>query len=258
MDFLGFLRDDKKGRVDVLRSDNGTRYLARLTTFSTLLYAAAGFALSVYARELVGVFLDREYQEAYRIVPLVTLAYGFDGVQMLFDTGVYYSKKTYLKLWHGITAAVCVGLYLWLIPEYCMLGAAWATVGTYLVFAILTWIMSQREMPVSYEFGKLARILLISVGVYMLNYLFETYEATNLMYLRVAGELAYPFLSLVVVCILKLPLLLLFAFLVLISRILEPDDEERIQKFYNDLKERIPFINRGQSRPDLDTDTPEL
>jgi len=256
--FSSVIRAWQAKMVDVLRSKNGTRYLARLTTLSTLLYTAAALALSVYCRELVGVFLDTQYQESYRIVPLILLAYGFDGIQMLFDTGIYYSKKTYLKLWHGITAAACVGLYLWLIPQYCMMGAAWATVGTYFIFVVITWVLSQRELKVSYEFGKLTRILLLAAAVYLVNYFLEGYQDSHYLYLRVAGELAFPVIYLAVVFILKLPLLLLFAVMVLGSRILEPDDEERIRRYYEDFKEKIPFLNRGQTRPVMEPQDNEM
>ncbi len=246
--FSSIIRAWHAKMVDVLRSENGSSYLARLATLGMLLYVSAGVALSIYSREIIGVFLDTEYHAAYTIVPLIVLAYGLDGLQMLFDTGVYYSKKTYLKLWHGITAAVCVGLYLWLIPQYCMIGAAWATVGTYLVFVAVTWVLSHRELKISYEFGKLIRILLIAICVYLINLYAESYEEAHFAHLRLAGELAFPLVYLVVVFILKLPLMLLFALLVLGSRILETDDKVRIRRYYDDLKERLPFFSSPNGR----------
>ena len=89
--------------VDVLRRPDGTRLLARLTTYALLLYAALGLTVSIYSREIVSVIMDRRYFAAYTIIPIVILAYAGDGLQMFMDSSFYYTKKTYLKMWHGIS-----------------------------------------------------------------------------------------------------------------------------------------------------------
>jgi O-antigen/teichoic acid export membrane protein len=244
--------------VDVMKKADGVITLSRLTTLSLLLYSTLGLTIAIYSREIVGLVMARGYFPAYRIIPIIVLAYAFSAAGMLMDTAIYYTRKTYLKLWHGITAASCIGLYLWLIPQYCMMGAAWATVGTYLVFVIVTWVISQRELKVPYEFAKLARVIIIAIAVYLANYSLENYETSHLLHLRLAGELAYPAIYLAIVLLLKSPLLLIFALLVWGARILEPDDKLRIRNFYNDVKARLPFLNRGPAITGIDPPESEM
>jgi O-antigen/teichoic acid export membrane protein len=237
--FSPILRAWNAKMVDVLRQPDGTRYLARLTTFAVLLYVSAGLVISIYSREIVSVVMDPRYFGCYVVIPVILLAYGFQGASSFVDSGIYYTKTTYLKIWHWTTAVVCIALYLLLIPSFCMMGAAWAAVGTFFVFAALTWYLSNRALPTEYEFGKLLRIGLTAVALYAINYQLESYEHAHFMYLRLAAQLAYPWTYLLILSVIKAPLLLVFAALMKFMHILEPEDKARLKEFYQSLRSRF-------------------
>lgn len=245
--FSPVLRAWNAKMVDVLRQPDGTNFLARLTTYTVLLYAAIALVISIYSREIVSVVMDPRYFGCYIVIPVILLAYGLQGMSSVMDTGIYYSKKTYLKLWHGISAAVCVGLYFLLIPRYCMMGAAWATVGTYVTFAALTWFLSNRVLPTKFEFGKLSGIGLAAVGSYAINYYLESYEQNSLAHVRVAAQLAYPWTYLLILGIVKAPLILIFVGLVKMMHILSPEDKTKVLEFYYSLRNK--FLSRSEVEP---------
>ena len=225
--------------VDVLRQPEGVRFLARLTTYALLLYSVLGLIVSVYSREIVSVMMDRRYFACYTIIPIVILAYAADGIQMFMDSGFYYTKKTYLKMWHGFSTAFCLVLYFLLIPRYGMMGAAWATVAAYAFFVTLTWYLSNRVLPAPYEFGKMAKILLAAVVVYLINYALESYEYSHFLPVRTAAQLAYPWLYLIVVIIIKAPLIWLYAAALHRLHVLEPEDKARLLEFVDGLRSRF-------------------
>jgi O-antigen/teichoic acid export membrane protein len=198
-----------------------------------------GLTVSIYSREIVSLIMDPRYFEAYTIIPIVILAYAGDGLQMFMDSGFYYTKKTYLKMWHGISTIICLALYFWLIPRYCMAGAAWATLGTYVFFATLTWYLSNRVMPTPYELGKMAKITLAAIAVYLVNYILENYEQSQLRHIRAAAQLAYPWMYVAVVVVAKAPLVWLYAALIHFLRVLEPEDKTRIRDFVNGLRGKL-------------------
>ncbi|MCK4856334.1 MAG: lipopolysaccharide biosynthesis protein [candidate division Zixibacteria bacterium] len=247
--FAPIIRAWNAKMVDVLRREEGTRYLARLTTYALLLYCIAALALSIYSREVIGVFMGERYFESYRVIPLILFAYAFWGVSLFFDTGVYITKKTYLKTWHAFTTAVCLALYFWLIPRNCMMGAAWATIGTYFTFAVLSWYLNTRALPTSYEFGKMIKILLPAVALYLVNLQFEGWETDNLDHIRTAASLIWPPLYTLLIIAIKLLLLSCYVPAIWIMRVLEPEDHDRIRSLYNDLKSKVSSRERERIVP---------
>jgi O-antigen/teichoic acid export membrane protein len=233
--------------VDVLRRPDGVRFLARLTTYALLLYSVLGLIVSVYSRELVSVVMDRRYLACYTIIPIIILAYAADGLQMFMDSGFYYTKKTYLKMWHGLSTVFCLIMYFVLIPSYGMMGAAWATVGSYAFFVALTWYLSNRVLPAPYEFGKMAKIILSATAVYLIDYALESYEFKHFQPVRTAAQLAYPWLYLIIVCIIKAPLIWLYAAMLHLLHILEPEDKARMWEFFDGLRSR--FTPNGTASP---------
>ncbi len=242
--FSPILRAWSPRMVEQLRSEDGPRQLARLTTYSMLAYCGAGLALSIYARELVSIFVGPSYIACYTIVPIIVLAYLFQGFSSFVDGGIFYSKKTHLKIWHGVTAAVCIGLYFLLIPRYCGMGAAWAAVGAYIVLAAINWYIAIRVYPMRFEFGKLSKMLVFGVALYLANYLLEQYEVIYFEQWRVAGRLVYPWMYLATVGVLKLPLLLIFVALVNWTGVLEPEDKGRLKEILGRLKDKVTPGNR--------------
>ncbi len=237
--FSPILRAWSPRMVEQLRSPEGPKQLARLTTYSMLAYCAGGLALSIYARELVWVLVGPDYQACYIIIPIIVLGYLFQGFSSFVDGGIYYTKKTHLKIWHGVTTAVCIGLYFALIPNYCGIGAAWASVGTYVVLALINWYISIRVYPMRYELGKFANMLVIAAGLYIANYVIEQNELKYFSEWRTIGQMSYPWLYLAVIGIIKLPLLLAFLALVNWLRIVEPEDKERIKDILRRMKDKV-------------------
>jgi O-antigen/teichoic acid export membrane protein len=233
--------------VEVLRQPEGVRFLARLTTYALLLYSALGLIMSVYSREIVSVIMDRRYFACYTIIPIVILAYAGAGLQMFMDSVFYYTKKTYLKMWHGVSTAFCLVLYFLLIPSYGMMGAAWATLATYAFLVVLTWYLGNRVLPAPYEFGKMAKILLSAVVVYLINYALESYEYSHFLPVRTAAQLAYPWLYLIIVCFIKAPLIWMYVAMLHLSHVLEPEDKARLLEFIDGLRDR--FTPNGNIAP---------
>ncbi len=225
--------------VDVLRQPEGVRLLARLTTYALLLYSVLGLVVSIYSREIASVMMDRRYLACYTVIPIIILAYAADGAQMFMDSGFYYTKKTYLKMWHTISTALCLALYFLLIPRYGMMGAAWATLATYAFFVTLTWYLSNRVLPTPYEFGKLGRIIFPAIAVYLACLVMENYEQSHLLHVRTASQLAYPWLYLIALFIIKAPLIWLYAVTLHLARVLEPEDKTRLREFINGLRSRF-------------------
>ena len=68
-------------------------------------------------------------------------------------------------MYRGVGAAVNIALNFALIPTFGMLGAAWSTVATYVITALITLVVSRRVMRIEYEYRKLLLIVAGGIGV---------------------------------------------------------------------------------------------
>jgi O-antigen/teichoic acid export membrane protein len=118
---------------------------------------------------LVGHSLLRaDYLSGTAVIPIVLLAYVFQGFYTNFIVGVYIRERTrWLPLATGLAAAVNVATNLWWIPRWGILGAAAATLAAYFVMAATLLVVSQRLFPISYEWGKVARMFAIVLAAYL-------------------------------------------------------------------------------------------
>jgi O-antigen/teichoic acid export membrane protein len=148
---------------DVSRDADAAEVFGRVTTYLLAAYLFVGLGLSLLADEVIAVFAGKPYAAAGLLVPVVVLAYWFQGASVLFDAGFYVRRQTFWKLWIALASTVVMFvLYAVLIPPYGPLGAALATLAGFVFHAGLTHWFAQRVFPVHYEIGRLTVLLLLA------------------------------------------------------------------------------------------------
>ncbi len=118
--------------------------------------------------------IGKEYLSGITIVPIILLAYLFNGIYYNFQAGIYIEEKTkYFPYVTGAGALVNVVVNILLIPLLGIIGAALATLASYIVMAVGLYFFSQKYYPIKYEFGKIFKILvLISITCLLYYYLY--------------------------------------------------------------------------------------
>jgi len=151
---------------------------ARVLTYFVLLMTGVFLVLSFFLEDVVRLpvfwghsILPPEYWPGITIVPVVLLGYMFLGVSNNFVAGIYIEKKTsHLPINTFIGASINVAANFMLIPVFGIMGAALATLLSYAAMAIALYIVVQRFYPITYEFGRVARIAVAGATVYCLYY----------------------------------------------------------------------------------------
>jgi O-antigen/teichoic acid export membrane protein len=135
------------------------RVRAQTSLLVVALLAVMGVALSLFARELIGLVAPR-FDRAYVVVGLLSLSIVIYGAYPVVSTGLSIARRTtFLGAISVAAAGVNVGLNLVLIPAWGMVGAALSTVGAFAVLTGGTVIAAQRIDPVDYPLGRLALVL---------------------------------------------------------------------------------------------------
>lgn len=155
---------------DIGKRDQSGQTFARLFEYYCFVLVAAALALSVGIKELLFVISPPEFHGAYAVVPVVAAAYIFQGANRFFLAGTYIAKKT-LPL--GAVGLVCaganIGLNLLWIPRHGMLGAAWATLVSFLLMSALAWYVSQRAYHIPYVFSRVVVLLACGTLLYVIS-----------------------------------------------------------------------------------------
>jgi O-antigen/teichoic acid export membrane protein len=141
------------------REEGHRQTYAEAVTWLAALMAAAIAALTLLARIGLPLVAGAAYREAWRIVPVVALAYACNGLYYAFSPGIHLAGHTrWLPPLALAAAALNLGLNFALIPAFGRAGAAWSTAAAFAFLALGTALLSRRVYPVPYEGSRLARI----------------------------------------------------------------------------------------------------
>jgi len=159
--------------VRAAREDNAQRTFSRIMTLTVAMLSLLFLAVSLLADNLAALniagysLIKSNYWSGLQIIPVVLASYVFYGVYINLTVGCDLTGRTHYYAWTTvIAAAVNIGLCFLLIPSLGMMGAAWATLAAYMLLAGLLYAFTRKLYPVSYQWGRMALILLSSVAFY--------------------------------------------------------------------------------------------
>ncbi len=160
------------------REPDAKQLFARVLTYVVLFMCVVFLVLSFFLPDLVKLrimgrhLIHPDYWGGLSIVPVVLLAYLFLGIYNNLVAGIYIEKKTHHLPYITVTGAITnVAANFLLIPSLGMMGAAIATLVSYMVMAGVLYAVVQRFYPVQYEFGRLAKIGVALLIVFSLSLL---------------------------------------------------------------------------------------
>ncbi len=153
-----------------LDNDSNKDAFGRYFLYLISIYCTCALFVSMYSEEIVTLLTGREYWRAYQVIPVITLAYVFWTAAAFFDSGFYITKKTYFKPFiMGAAAAMVFLLYWIMIPEFGMMGAAYARAISFGIFGYLTYYFSQRIYPIKYPVKKFYFMLSAAALIYAVS-----------------------------------------------------------------------------------------
>jgi O-antigen/teichoic acid export membrane protein len=200
------------------KQENAKQVFAKVLTYFVLACSFVFLGISLFIDEIVrfkifGFTLFGEaYWESTVIVPLILISYIFYGVYVNFLVGVYLEKKTsMLPLITGAAALVNVIANLILIPFLGMMGSAWAKVLCYSTMAVLLYYKVYRIYFVQYEWGRIVRIAVAAIGIFLVQFYLLQFESWFL----------------------KLGLILIFFLILLFSGFLDKSEKKHLQSLFH-------------------------
>lgn len=140
-------------------------------THFVLLLSFVGLAVSIFAKDILSVMATERFLAGYKIVPFVLFAYLFFGIYYYTSAGLNITKKTkYQPIVVGMAAALNIGLNYALIPHYGMVGAAAATLISFIFMAATITNIAQRFYYVHFEVTRVIKVFLAVSFILAVNY----------------------------------------------------------------------------------------
>ena len=120
--------------------DQRRALIGRVMPFFMLCVTAVVLGLALVSRELAHVMEGQPgYAASWPVIPIVAAGYWFWSLFQIVQTGFYVRKITRHLPWlSGMAAAVNLAANFLLIPRIGYLGAAWATLLTFVVLLVIT------------------------------------------------------------------------------------------------------------------------
>jgi O-antigen/teichoic acid export membrane protein len=119
-------------RYNILKKPDAKIIFQEVFVSFTVIMLVIAIGISVFARNVLTIMANPEFWGAAKIVPIVILAYFFQGLTSYCNMGILIQKKTFIITKSiMLSAALITMLYFVLIPNFGALGAAWATALTF-------------------------------------------------------------------------------------------------------------------------------
>ncbi|MGQ9799001.1 MAG: oligosaccharide flippase family protein [Ignavibacterium sp.] len=147
------------------KEENAKEIFSKVLTYFTVVGSVLLITLSLFISELVKInfagfyLLGEKYWSGISIVPIILLGYFFNGLYVVFSAGIYIQEKSiFAPIVTGLGAFVNVAVNYALIPWMNIIGAALATLASYIVMAAGYYIVTQKYYHIHYEYGKILKM----------------------------------------------------------------------------------------------------
>jgi len=156
-------------QFEMVKESDAKQTFSTLFTYFCLVEFFLGLGIAVLIKDVITIMADVEYHAAYQYVPLLLLAYIFSGARWIVQFGILLEKKTkYLAYGALIGAILNISINLILIPRFQVWGAVLATFISYVFFFQFTYYFSQKNYYIPYQFGRILKIMLSSLAIFVL------------------------------------------------------------------------------------------
>ncbi len=152
---------------------------ARIFTLYTAASLFVLLGISFFIEELVtiripnrGTLIPESYWFALYLVPIILLAYFFQGWYYNFTAGAYIKKQTqYFATCTFAGALLSLAINIFMVPHYGMTAAVWAATLAYGLMAFLLHFLVKRFYPVPYQWPEVIRLCVFAGAIFAAWYM---------------------------------------------------------------------------------------
>lgn len=156
--------------MEIVRKEGeaGKPILRNILSFYNLVLVTMALGVALFTADVVHVFIGPGFQGASEPVAVLALAMVFFGYRPISQVGAMISEKTGAVAAASATAAAAVLLLnALLVPRFGMMGAAYATLGAFVIEFAVMRTLSERYFPLAFSFGAQFAPLALALVVWL-------------------------------------------------------------------------------------------
>ncbi len=145
---------------------------SKMTTYLALVIFMAALGMALFARGVLLIFAptNHQYWVAAQFVPYLAFIKVFAALRFMFAMSMHITKKTrIIPVIVIISALLNIGLNILMIPSLGIGGAIIASFISYVLMDGAYYYFAQKFFSVRYEFGRLAVLVAIGIGIYFVS-----------------------------------------------------------------------------------------
>ncbi len=170
-----------------LYEDQDTKNLYRnFLTYFLFLGLWFSLGLSILAKEILVLATSPKYVEGYVIIPLITFSYVLFGIRTILVNALATQKETKVVAYSTMVGALMnLLLNIVFIPIWGIMGAAVATIASYLLILLTTYFPQQKIYPVNWDWRRAGQLTVVTAVLFLTGFFFPE---SNL-FVTLAGKL---------------------------------------------------------------------
>jgi O-antigen/teichoic acid export membrane protein len=156
---------------ETMKRADAKRTFRLVTTYGLAVLVLLEAGLAAIATDVVHLIAKPNMYAAAAFIPWIGLGVVFHGVYLLTSIGMNITKSTKLYPIATVTAATTsIVANLVLVRAFGPIGAAWSNALAFGTLAFVAMRLAQRVYPMTYEWGRIARLAIAGVGAYLVTW----------------------------------------------------------------------------------------
>lgn len=167
--YAPFMRYWSVKRFEMIGDKDANKAYSDVFTFFCLIEIYVSLGIAILIPDVIALLSDPEFHHAADFVPLLLLAYIFNGIYGQVCIGILIAKRTkLLAVFSLLVAALNLALNFFLIPIMNIWGATLATFISFFVLSLLVYFSSQRLFYVNYNWKRLITCFLLAFFLFFI------------------------------------------------------------------------------------------
>jgi O-antigen/teichoic acid export membrane protein len=155
------------------KEENNSRYYRKMLTYYCFLIAFIILAFLFFYKDLLALMAkNKDYFDGFAVVPILTLSFMVMGMNYFVGIGLFLKNKMHLFLIPSLAAVVLnIIMNYFFIPIWGMMGAAYSTLISQIIYTAILTITSGKQLKVGFEWFKILMIYTLAIALFFGNQL---------------------------------------------------------------------------------------
>jgi len=153
------------------KEENNTRYYRKMLTYYCFLIAFIILGFLFFYKDLLGIVVsNKDYWDGLAVVPVLSLSFMVMGMNYFVGIGLYLKNMMHYFLFPSFTAVILnIIMNYFFIPLWGMMGAAYSTLISQIVYTAILSITAGKQFEVGFEWFKISMIYSLAIALFIIN-----------------------------------------------------------------------------------------